>query len=874
MNMHRTYLSYILILLMLLGPAAVAAQQVFTSRVVDADTRDPLPFVKVFSRTAEGTLTNYEGRFSIRTAPSDTLEISLIGYATQRIIAANLPHTIRMSVRSQQMREVTVTPIQSLLVRASKQLAKEFERHKGQTSTFFLRMRQDFFQDSTTWAGLQRQMIEAFVSGQSAVNLRSPKVITGYRSGYAPAQLSGNIYQFIQTGAMVLGDGLFLARKNVVTPLHPKASASYYKKNYVVREKAIRGEHGEDLRLITFNTYSDVTSPIIVGTLLIDYETLRPLSFDGYIENIKEWVNVDEYKCIEPIRPHFRVQYRHDRGFTEVATLFVRASMSKKDERNTLVNMGQMALPPGVKVADEGLYAAIDAAGFDPQFWAEHETVMRTNDEEFLFRNARNNPTANQDSIAAPDDRGYAEGQQRYQAELQRRNDIALSRIRGAVVVDAQTKKPIPFTDVTVVGRTRTVTNLGGFYSIAYQPTDTLLFHCNGYEPLRLLGSAVRPVVQLTPFRVVAKNPEDIGMEELLNQIGTRLQKQLTAHPADSANYHFRRIRTLLRDTVMTEAFLRAPCAVRLDEPKVLLARNFYVDQPEVQNSLEGVYIKGYDLNSINHEGGNFDVLRDMTPMLSSDQLSKLEIALPRAVQKSWDEMERRKRDFDRPYTPFIGKDKAKQYSKMFEPIGEDHIPFSILSWARALRKPSEITLLEDQSGHRYCRITLKRRWAVVRDAYGNLNYEEQKYPTSVGNLLIDMSTMRMLSFDGDLRGVETNVPTMRDLALHSKYKPYVSIRYDFTYDRGFPEVWHYASNINSTIDGQTEQYSADWFTMFNTRGMDVPLTTDGLEHATLRIDQEERMARQEPQPTTELTPAFILFDLINENNDWKRLRW
>lgn len=865
MNNRPIYI-FILVLLMLLGPATVAAQQVFSARVVDADSHEPLPFVKVYSRTAQGTLTNYEGRFQISTQPTDTLEISLVGYTTQRIIAGNLPKTIRMSVRSQQMREVTVTPIQPFLVRASKQLAKEFKQNKGQTSTFFLRMRQDYFQDSVTWAGLKRQMIEAFVSGQSAVNLRNPQIITGYRSGYAPEGLHGDAYQWIQIGAMVLGDDLFLTRQNVVTPLHPKASTKYYKEYYVINEKTVRGEHGQNLRRITFRTYTDVTCPIIIGTLLIDYDTMQPLSFDGYLENVTEWLRIDNYRALERTRPHFRIQYRHDRGFTEVASLFVRDQLSKKDERNTLVNMGQMTLPPGVQVTGDNLYASIDAAGFDPDFWSEHETVMRTDDEEYLFRHSENNPTADQTITDSANIQHLTAAERRYLMELQRRNNIALKRIRGSVVLDASTFKPIPFTDVTVLGHTRTVTNLKGFYTIDYLPTDTLLFQAQGYEPLKLLGKDVKRAVRLTPFREVAKNPEDIDMVELLNQIGNQMEEQLEAHRTDSANYHFRRIRTLLNDTVMTEAFLQAPSVVKLAEPKVLMARNYYVEQPEALDSLGEVHVDGA-------KQGNFDMLKDQYPDIGDDQLAKLAQILPRTVQRSWEQMELHKRDFDRPYAPLLGVDKPKQYAKMYEPIGEDHIPFSFLQMARRIRQPSEFHLLEDQAGHRYCRITLKRRWIYRRNEQGDLIITEAVYPTTVGHLLIDLENKRLLSFDGYIRGVETESPSMRDFVTEVKYKPDVNIRYDFAYDHGYPEIWHYAFNVYAIISGQTKHYTDDWFTMFNTRGMDLNQAGDGLEHATLRLEEEERMARQEPQTINELHPRFILFDIFSETSNWRLFR-
>ncbi|MBR3512908.1 MAG: carboxypeptidase-like regulatory domain-containing protein [Bacteroidaceae bacterium] len=865
MKNRTSFYSFILILLLLCAFPA-AAQQDFSSRVVDADSREPLPFAKVMTKSGAGVLTNYEGNFHIQASASDTLHISLIGYNPFSIVAGNLPKTVRLKVQSQLLREVTVTPIQPFLVRASKKLAKEFAKHENQTSTFFLRMRQDYFQDSLTWAGLKRQMIEAFLSGQSAVNLRSPKVITGYRSGYAPERLRGNAYQLIQIGAMVLGDGSDVAGEGIVTPLHPKASAKYYDQYYDIHETRVLGQHGQNLRRIRFSTYTDVTRPIIVGTLLIDYDTMQPLSFNGSILNLQELVNVDEFRTMEDVAPHFRIQYRHDRGFTEVSTLYVRDRLLKKDSRSTLVNVGQMVLPPGIPLSGENLFESIDAAGFDRQFWSEHETVTRTDDEEYLFTHSTNNPTATGDSTAQHTNPHLAKAEQRYLAELVRRNSIALKQIQGSVVVEAGSNRPLPFTDVTVVGRTRTVTNMQGFYKLLFQPEDTLLFQAAGYEPLKLAGKDVRRVVRLTPFRVVEKNPKHLKIREVLTKIGVQMEEALSANRTDSAIFHYRRIRTLLRDSVMTEAFLKAPDIVKLNEPEVLLARNYYRGKLTRLDSIGDVM---FDTPSQD----NLEILKARFKGLSDDQMQMLVKLLPKTVQRSWKQMEEHKRDFDRPFAPLIGLNKPKHYIKAYEPEDEEHIPFSFLGLARQMRNPSVLELLEDQNGHRYCRIELKRRWLYHRSEGGSMVIKEQSYPAIIGTLLIDLDNMQLLSFDGSLKGVLNHAPTMKDFR-GLQYEPNISIRYDFSYERGWPEVWHYASNVNASIGGIAEQLTADWFCMFNTRGMDLELNDEWLEHATLRLRQEEGMGQGKPLEIDHLYPSFFLFDIFSENAKFRLLRW
>ena len=150
---------------------------------------------------------------------------------------------------------------------------------------------------------------------------------------------------------------------------------------------------------------------------------------------------------------------------------------------------------------------------------------------------------------------------------------------------------------------------------------------------------------------------------------------------------------------------------------------------------------------------------------------------------------------------------------------------------------------------------------------------KEQSYPAIIGTLLIDLDNMQLLSFDGSLKGVLNHAPTMKDFR-GLQYEPNISIRYDFSYERGWPEVWHYASNVNASIGGIAEQLTADWFCMFNTRGMDLELNDEWLEHATLRLRQEEGMGQGEPLEIDHLYPSFFLFDIFSENAKFRLLRW
>ena len=75
-----------LLLITLLFCFFANAQQLTSSRVVDAETGEPLPYVSVYVSEGNGSITNMDGEFSVAAEPSDVLRISYAGYETMEIV--------------------------------------------------------------------------------------------------------------------------------------------------------------------------------------------------------------------------------------------------------------------------------------------------------------------------------------------------------------------------------------------------------------------------------------------------------------------------------------------------------------------------------------------------------------------------------------------------------------------------------------------------------------------------------------------------------------------------------------------------------------------------------------------------------------------
>lgn len=94
------------------GPPAPVT---FSARLLDAETREPLPYASIFSqRAGRGVQSDEQGRFALQTtadlAPGDTLTIRMLGYRTLQLPAGRATGTdVYLRPVSRELVEITVT---------------------------------------------------------------------------------------------------------------------------------------------------------------------------------------------------------------------------------------------------------------------------------------------------------------------------------------------------------------------------------------------------------------------------------------------------------------------------------------------------------------------------------------------------------------------------------------------------------------------------------------------------------------------------------------------------------------------------------------------------------------------------------------------
>jgi TonB-linked SusC/RagA family outer membrane protein len=99
-----------LVLLLALITQITFAQERAVSGTVSDNTGLPLPGVSVLVKgTKTGTQTDFDGKYSVKVTPSQTLVFSYIGMKTQNIVASSTSINVKMKDDSQQLQEVVVS---------------------------------------------------------------------------------------------------------------------------------------------------------------------------------------------------------------------------------------------------------------------------------------------------------------------------------------------------------------------------------------------------------------------------------------------------------------------------------------------------------------------------------------------------------------------------------------------------------------------------------------------------------------------------------------------------------------------------------------------------------------------------------------------
>ena len=384
--MRRTLFFF---LLLLLAVSATAQELMLQGRVVDAETDEPLPYASIYVDAGRGTLTNTEGDFHLSVSGQDILQISYVGYEKLRIKAGEVSKVVKLKPFKQQLREVTVVPIdeQYILKQVIRNLKKDFSSHKTDRQGYFMRTLMKNRKDS--------YLVESFMAAGSAVNLREEETFSG-------------IY-----GKNAAGDssrmGLGFTNIQHITEIAPRTSSCWYwreaikplqsvttaKKYYDVEVETLFGSEEEKLYRIHFRwkkrskgqkETSDELSMVpgnrryLTGTAFVDAKTLRLLRFEGEVGNAYLTYN---YFIRQPNAIKFQIGYDYSHGFAAVNNLAVEGGNDLMQYKVLMFGIGADSLvAAGGGYTDNNILEAVKNAGYNATLWDKYDIVKRTKEEE------------------------------------------------------------------------------------------------------------------------------------------------------------------------------------------------------------------------------------------------------------------------------------------------------------------------------------------------------------------------------------------------------------------------------------------------------------------------------------------------------------
>lgn len=394
--MNRLAKHFVLWMMLWLPLLAVGQTERFEAVVIDAQTRQTLPFASVFVNRSNSTMTNAEGSFSIECAPTDMLRISFVGYQTRTIAAGQMGRVVELHTVSTTLDEVTVKPYSSYLKEAIKEAQRQLKKNRRKKANFFYR--QTAYADSVCY-----EFMEAFLSGHSSVFLRDLALSKGRFAGIQPDSLHYYSYyaNFFSTSQIQVT----YMPGTKVTSSDRYPLSEYYESNYDVSFDMIGSDN--DRLLAAHFTPKPTDKPVLDATLYLDANTYRLRKIEGrelnlkvmhrkqrgsrYEEELAALFGKDYFDELIDTEFHFVVNMTEDREFLEVESVIIEEQheLYGKTIRTSsmLFNVGDRDIGHGRLLdTQSNMHDAIESQGYDKKFWRENEIVLRTPVEQEVLR--------------------------------------------------------------------------------------------------------------------------------------------------------------------------------------------------------------------------------------------------------------------------------------------------------------------------------------------------------------------------------------------------------------------------------------------------------------------------------------------------------
>lgn len=350
--------------------------------VVDAQTNQPLPYVMFYVSPSCGTLSNNDGEFHLVCDDDDEVRISCMGYNTLRYKSSEMPSKIHMQPKVTTMKEVTITTADNVLYRLVRKMQKEAKKNQKATGQYFFRL-------TTQYPGTD-ELAEAFLTAKSCVQMRDIIFHSGRRGQLKyeetkEADLQGlgrtNLHYFLRLAPVLVN---FNVWGHTFVPADVVLSRT--KNIYDVTCTSYTEEDGTEICKIMVRSNPNIKSYLTLdGTLYVDRKKLQLLRFEGCLRNLylRAYDQAHRRTITTMIEYTMHADYRHDHGFTEIASMSGSLVKDSVKLRHILFNLGDKKLPFNKSVrVGSNMLESIDQVGCDSTLWQLADIVKRTRAEE------------------------------------------------------------------------------------------------------------------------------------------------------------------------------------------------------------------------------------------------------------------------------------------------------------------------------------------------------------------------------------------------------------------------------------------------------------------------------------------------------------
>src|SRR5690606_30008774 len=162
----------------------ITSAQEITARILDLQTKQPIPYATIVYAEDKGVITNEEGIFSLVNQDLNTLTISSMGYETMELKAASVPAEILLKPSSIQLNEVFLSNKnltgKQIIEKVKEKVASNYDLDLSQKRFFFRqsnlnkvnRFRMDV--DESTIEGIDQKLL-------NEISDNVPKITGSYK---------------------------------------------------------------------------------------------------------------------------------------------------------------------------------------------------------------------------------------------------------------------------------------------------------------------------------------------------------------------------------------------------------------------------------------------------------------------------------------------------------------------------------------------------------------------------------------------------------------------------------------------------------------------------------------------------------------------